>query len=98
MPLFDAYPSPVREQTMQDARLNPILKSIDDLPENILFIVAAIDIAAHEQLTFIERIKADAESSEGDKHRKFEAMVFEKGFHGWLERKMELLSGAINLS
>jgi hypothetical protein len=59
------------------------LKPLDELPTNVFFIVAGIDIVAHEQLTFIERVKRELEER-NDTTRKFEAMVFDKGFHGWL--------------
>ena len=91
MPLFDAYAGPVRDSKKDDSRLNPILKDIESLPENILLIVPAIDILVHEQLTFIERIRRDLEGADGShRHRKFEAILFEKGFHGWLECKQPL--------
>jgi hypothetical protein len=63
------------------------LKPLDELPANVFFIVAGIDIVAHEQLTFIERVKREL-AERNDTSRKFEAMVFDKGFHGWLSRKL----------
>ncbi|KAK5164343.1 uncharacterized protein LTR77_010039 [Saxophila tyrrhenica] len=57
MPLFDAYVAPVRKETLEDDRLHPVLKKLDDLPANVLFIVAGVDIVAHEQLIFIERVR-----------------------------------------
>lgn len=88
LPLFDAYAGPVRAETLEDLRLNPILKDIDDIPKNVLLICAGIDILLHEQLTFMERIREDAKSRNVDQDRKFESMVFDKGFHGWLEREL----------
>ena len=87
MPLFDAYAGPVREQTKEDSRLNPILKDIVDLPEHVLLLCAGIDILLHEELTFIERICKDRDEAGNQSQRRFESIVFEKGFHGWLERK-----------
>lgn len=87
MPLFDAYAGPTREQTRDDPRLNPILKDLRDLPEDLLLIVPAIDILVHEQLAFIQRLRQEQRSREVDQERTFEAIVFDKGFHGWLECK-----------
>ena len=87
MPLFDAYASPVRQQATSDPRLHPILKDTADLPRDILLIVAGIDILAHEQLAFIERLRGEPHADEASAERKFEAIVFDKGFHGWLERE-----------
>lgn len=90
-PLFDAYAGgseSLQLRRKDDARLSPILKPLDELPENVLLVVAAIDILVHEQLTFIDRLNRDVEANgEGDR-RVFESIVFEKGFHGWLERKL----------
>ena len=88
MPLFDAYAGPVREQTTDDSTLNPILENIDDIPENVLFVVGGIDILVHEQLTFIERLQRESHSKGQNSERKFEAIVFDKGFHGWLDREL----------
>jgi hypothetical protein len=54
-----------------------------------LFIVAGIDILVHEQLTFIERVKSELKEL-GDGNRNFEAIVFDRGFHGWLGRQLSL--------
>lgn len=88
MPLFDAYAGPVRERTGTDERLNIIFKDIDEIPRNVLFIVAGIDIVAHEALTFIENVKSELQTRNGGGDRRLEAMVFDKGFHGWLEREL----------
>lgn len=85
LPLYDAYAGPVRERTMTDIKLNPILRELNELPQNVLLIVPGIDICVHEQLTFIERIRNEQEAKDPNEGRRFEAMVFEKGFHGWLE-------------
>jgi len=70
---------------MDDARLSPILKSIKDLPDNILCVVAGIDIVTHEQLSFIERVKSELDSSDQPSDRTLEAVVFDNAFHGWFE-------------
>lgn len=93
-PLFDAYAGgSERLQALRnaDSRLSPILKPLDDLPENVLLIVAGIDILQHEQLSFIQRLNEDLASvGATQKARRFECIVFEKGFHGWLERKLSV--------
>jgi hypothetical protein len=86
LPLYDAYAGPVRDQTMNDPNLNPILRPLSETPDNILFIVPMIDILVKEQLDFIERLKSELQSSEQTSNRRFETIIFEKGFHGWLER------------
>ena len=50
-------------------------------------VLAGIDILAHEELTFIERLRREAHDKGIRNEMRFEAMVFEKGFHGWLERE-----------
>ena len=90
LPLYDAYAGPVRRQTTQDSTLNPILKDLTELPENVLLVVPGIDILVHEQLTFIERLQRESSADGPGEQRRFEAIVFEKGFHGWLERESQL--------
>ena len=85
MPLFDAYASPARAANMSNPRFAPIIADVDQLPENMLLIVAAIDILLHEQLIFVERVKKDL--ADRASSRVVEAKVFENGFHGWLECK-----------
>lgn len=70
---------------MNDPSLNPILKPLGDMPENVLFIVPLIDIVVKEQLQFIERLNSELRNGDGNADRRFETMIFEKGFHGWLE-------------
>ena len=89
LPLYDAYAGPAREQTKDDSRLNPILKPFDETPANILFIIPFIDILVKEQLTMIDRLKSEQEARGEDSSRRFETIIFEKGFHGWLECKMD---------
>lgn len=72
---------------MQDARLSPIIKPLNDLPKNILLIVPAVDICVHEQLTFVERVKQEIEDEGLEGERSVEAVVLEKAFHGWFECK-----------
>ncbi|KAF2422434.1 alpha/beta-hydrolase [Tothia fuscella] len=105
LPLFDSYASSARETNMSNPRLSPILLTIDRLPEDMLLIIAGIDILLHEQLTFIERVKKDYEEAGVSGERTIEGKVFEKGFHGWLElpfnvsgvdRKEEVFAHAVD--
>jgi hypothetical protein len=89
LPLYDAYAGPAREHTKDDPRLNPILKPFEETPTNILFIIPLIDILVKEQLTLIERLKSEQDARGGASSRRFETIIFEKGFHGWLECKMD---------
>jgi hypothetical protein len=57
----------------------------------MLLIIAGIDILLHEQLMFVERVKRDLAERGQDGKRRVEGKVFENGFHGWLERKKQLL-------
>lgn len=89
-PLFDSYAGgseSLQALRKHDSRLSPILKDASELPRHILFIVGAIDILLHEQLTFIERLKRDVESADANGTRVIESIVFDNGFHGWLECK-----------
>lgn len=67
--------------------MSPAIKSIHDLPADILLLVPAIDICTHEELTFVERVKADLQAAGVEDQRTVEAVVFGKAFHGWFERK-----------
>lgn len=84
MPLFDAYAEPARAKNLANPRFAPILSDISKLPNDMLLIIAGIDILAHEQLTFVERVKKDIEEK-GEDGRRIEAKMYDKGFHGWLE-------------
>jgi acetyl esterase/lipase len=92
-PLMDAYAAPARAVNMDNPRLSPIVSKLETLPENMLLVVPAIDILVHEQLTFVERVKEEIERDlvEGKKGRRVEALVIEKGFHGWVECKFLFL-------
>ncbi|KAF2108358.1 Alpha/Beta hydrolase protein [Lophiotrema nucula] len=87
MPLFDAYAAPVRPECDGDARLHPILARKEALPRDVLVVVAGIDILAHEQLSFVERVQGELEGEGNPEGRRVEARVFERAFHGWLECK-----------
>lgn len=87
LPLYDSYAGSVRQAHMHDTRLNPILKPIEDLPANILLVIPGIDILVHEQLSFVERVKAELKASGLEHERAVEGVVFEKAFHGWFECK-----------
>ena len=55
--------------------MNPIIADIKTPPENTLLIIPSIDILLVEQLTFVERVKADIEA-EG-------MIVGQGGWKGW---------------
>ncbi|KAH6644011.1 lipase/esterase family protein [Boeremia exigua] len=81
-PLFDAYAGTEREGNSGDARCHPVLAGSEDLPEDLLFVCAGIDILLHEQTVLVERL--DRERTErGD--GAVDVMVVEKGFHGFIE-------------
>jgi len=84
MPMFDAYAGPNRARDWENPRLNTCIADTKTLPEDMLFIVAGIDVLMHEQLTFIERTRSEIKA-EANTDRSAEARVWDKGFHGWLE-------------
>ncbi|KAK0619530.1 Alpha/Beta hydrolase protein [Immersiella caudata] len=84
VPLYDSYVEPVRSQNMENPRMNPILASVDQLPENMFVWVAGIDILVHEQTTFVERVKQDLAKDPKHEGRRVEIGVDDKGFHGYL--------------
>jgi hypothetical protein len=86
-PLIDAYGASGRTHHSNDPRLRPILAQLNTLPNDILLIVPSIDILVHEQLTFVERLEKDIAQNpiERERGRRVEALVIEKGFHGWIE-------------
>ncbi|KAL1595226.1 hypothetical protein SLS60_009914 [Paraconiothyrium brasiliense] len=86
MPLYDSYAGPTRERDWNDTRLNTLVAERSKLPKDMLFVMAGIDILAHEQLFFVERLKGEPEVG-GDLEGSVEARVWDKGFHGWLECK-----------
>jgi hypothetical protein len=92
LPLMDAYGASGRINHSNDPRFRPILARLNTLPNDILLIVPTIDMLVHEQLTFVERLKKDTKQNptERGKGRRVEAVVIEKGFHGWIERKNPL--------
>jgi hypothetical protein len=79
---------------MTNPRLSPIVAELDTLPKDMLLVIAAIDILAHEQLTFVERVTKEIEERGGESvtGRRVVARVFEKGLHGWITRKALLAS------
>jgi acetyl esterase/lipase len=90
-PLYDCYAAAARTEHMNDPRMSPFVASVDSLPENIWVGVAGIDILVHEQLTFLERVKAELDMDEKHKGRRAEVLYDEKGFHGYLNRELFLL-------
>ncbi|KAJ4303668.1 hypothetical protein N0V90_002569 [Kalmusia sp. IMI 367209] len=90
MPLYDAYAGPNRERDWDDARLNTLLMRKEMLPDDLLLIIAGMDILAHEQLEFVERLRNESGSGRAGEKR-VEARVWDKGFHGWLELPKSIL-------
>jgi acetyl esterase/lipase len=87
LPLYDSYPAPMRKENMENPRMSPVLANLESLPKRILLIVPLIDILVHEQLTFVERLREEAEKHADGGKWKIETKIYEKGFHGWLECK-----------
>jgi hypothetical protein len=94
MPLFDAYARPARAENMENPRFAPILADINKLPNDMLLIIPGIDILAHEQLVFVERVKKDI-ADRGEDGRRIVGKLYDKGFHGWLEREYNLSSRCV---
>jgi acetyl esterase/lipase len=81
-PLWDVYAGAERESNREDARCHPTLARRVDLPRDLLFVCAGMDILLDEQLRFVERLKREGEGNGG-----LEVLVVEKGFHGFVECK-----------
>jgi hypothetical protein len=99
LPLFDSYPSAARAENMDNPRLSPIVSHIDKLPQDMFLVIAGIDILLHEQLTFVERVKRDFERKGiSEAERRIVGKVYDKGFHGWLEREFPPFHSVLLLS
>ncbi|KAH7058815.1 putative lipase/esterase family protein [Macrophomina phaseolina] len=86
-PLLDTYcgrDRGVREASVGDARLHPILARVVDLPERMLFVVPTVDILVHEQLMFVERLRREIDER-GEEQRVVESLIVEGQMHGWVE-------------
>jgi acetyl esterase/lipase len=77
-PLFNSYAGPKNAENMQNPRMNPILASVDTLPENMLFLIPTLDILLHEQLTFVERLTNEITRNQKFSNRTIKAKLFEK--------------------
>ncbi|KAF1848320.1 alpha/beta-hydrolase [Cucurbitaria berberidis CBS 394.84] len=84
MPMYDVYGGTNRTQHLRDPRLHSTLAKREVLPDNMLFVVAGIDILLHEQLVMAERLKKEM-GNDGDGHRQAHVLLIENGFHGFLE-------------
>jgi acetyl esterase/lipase len=82
--LYDSYAAPVRAKNMDNPRLSPALASIETLPENILVVVAGIDIVVHEQMTLVERVQKETSQDPQHQHGRIEVVYIDKAFHGIL--------------
>ncbi|GKT44472.1 lipase 2 [Colletotrichum spaethianum] len=65
-PLYDSYAAPSKAKDMDNPRMSPCLASEETLPENMLLVVAAIDILVQEQLMFVERVKKERKEKAPD--------------------------------
>ena len=77
------YPGPVRAANMENYRLNPCLAPVDEMPEDMLFVIPTMDILAHEEFTAVERIKHELGE---DSERKVETCICQDQIHGFAER------------
>lgn len=77
---------------MNDPVLNPTLRSSGELPRNVLFSVASIDILVVEQLEMMKRLNNELQSSSENPSRIFKSTIYENQFHGWLECKLILMN------
>lgn len=89
LPLFDSYAGPVREREMENPRMSPFLGRVEDLPEDMLLVVPALDILVKEQLDFVQRLRGEL----CGESRRVETLNVEKGFHGYLGGKFFLAAG-----
>lgn len=89
MPLFDAYAAPARSDHLEDPRLSPLLADGAVLPRRMLMVVAGIDILVKEQMEFRDRFAEDGGTL--GRGGRLEVILEEKGFHGYLECKSQLL-------
>jgi hypothetical protein len=88
LPLMDSYAAAGRVHHLNDPRLSPYVAKLETLPTDILMLVPTVDILVHEQLTFIERLKAESKTTQAHRGRRFEALLLEDGFHGVFECKL----------
>ena len=75
---------------MENPRAHPTLAPLEDLPENILFIVPTIDILLDEQLEMVERLQREAAEENQrqvlpQRTKRIEKLTFDGQWHGWLE-------------
>ncbi len=87
LPLFDAYAGPKRFQHMENARMNPILAPLHELPKDMLFVIPTVDFLLYEQIEMVARLQNEIEATQQKDDRTVEKAMFEGQFHGWLERR-----------
>lgn len=80
-PLFDVYAGTERERNRRDARCHPTLARRRDLPRELMFVCAGMDILLHEQMELLKRLE-----KEGGEEGGVDMLIVEKGFHGFIER------------
>ena len=81
LPLYDAYPRLARQAHTSDARLSPVVMNVSKVPEDVLMVIAGINILVHEQETFVARVRRESM----DRHLEKRVEVLKEGFHGWME-------------
>ena len=75
---------------LNNPRLHPTLASPEDLPDSILFVISTVDFLLYEQLEMVERLKTETlqekdDAIRGPKKKRYEKLLFEGQWHGWLE-------------
>ncbi|KAF2402427.1 alpha/beta-hydrolase [Trichodelitschia bisporula] len=84
LPLMDAYGAGGRVAHAKSPRFSPIIAAVDDLPDDMLFVIPAVDVLQHEQLAFVKRVRSELEAR-GETGRRVEGVVFDGMIHGWME-------------
>lgn len=93
MPLFNSYAALAPPGHKDDPRLHPALAKLETLPRDLLLVIPQIDILLHEQLAFVQRLKAEiedaehagAERAEAVKGRRVESVLYKNMFHAGME-------------
>ncbi|KAH7354584.1 Alpha/Beta hydrolase protein [Pyrenochaeta sp. MPI-SDFR-AT-0127] len=90
LPMYDVYGGTNRTLHLEDPRLHLTLAAKENLPKDLLFVVAGIDILRSEQLTMVDRLQKEVKD-EGDREMNVEVMLMEDCSHGFLELPKSIL-------
>ena len=96
LPVFDAYAA-LSGGMKGEARCSPMVMRTQDMPRDVLMVLAELDIVVDEGRRFVERVRAEIEEmGEGEgaakeKRRNLELMDLDGVFHGWLELPKAIL-------